>query len=191
MKNIFMPADVASRLDIGVSTLRKYSLLLEDNGMIFKRNAQNSRIYDRTDVVALQRMITLIREHNITVENAAVTISSSTSGGVFESDDSVVIHNGVERHSGDVAGVTLTEVMELKEIIERQTETIEEFRKTQEKRDQYFLKILEDLNEQILQLKEKQALPEPGSNVEQLKDKVNPNTTADERKGFFARLFKR
>lgn len=194
MKNTLMPAEVAARLNIGVSTLRKYSLLLEESGMTFKRTTQNSRQYKESDVITLQRMITLMKVDNVTVENAAYTVALSQSDESFKAVGSIAINNGSERYNDDVAGATLNEIRELKETVKQQTETIEQFRETQEKRDQYFLKILEDLNGQIQQLKEQRTLSEPEMIAEEpkkepIKERVDPDDMVAKRKSILARLF--
>src|SRR5690606_18066907 len=117
------------------STLRKYSLLLEENGIQFKRNANNSRKYSDTDITALQKMITLIKTDGVTVEDAAVTIAKWYNGESFITDDNGDTYNGVERHDGDIAAVLIKEIRELKDKIQEQEEAIENFRVRQEMRD--------------------------------------------------------
>lgn len=192
MEKLLTPAEVATSLGIGVSTLRKYSLQLEDNGMTFKRTTQNSRRYKESDVIALQRMITLMKVDSVTVENAAYTVALNLSAESPEATGSTVIHNDKERHNDDVAGVTLNEIRELKDTIKQQTETIEGFRVAQEKRDAYFVQILEDLNGQIQHLKEQQTLPEPEDSETELEISREVGKSAESvKQGFFSRLFKK
>lgn len=179
MGNALKPADVALRMDISTSTLRKYSLLLEENGIIFSRNSKNSRQYSETDVITLQRMITLMKTDGVTVENAAFAVSKNVESESIETIKDGVIRDDTERQNVDIAGVTLNEIRKLKEEIQQQREVIDGFRLAQEKRDTYFVEILEGLQGEINRLNEQQALPEP-------EPIVSPEEPT---KGFFARLF--
>lgn len=195
MGKTFTPAEVADSLGVAPSTLRKYSILFEENEITFKRSAQNSRQYTSSDVMALQRMIALVKNESMTVENASYAVAKELLNESIKAVNGNVVSNGSERCNDDI---TLNEILELKNTIQQQTETIEEFRITQEKRDSYFLKILEDLSGQIQQLKEQQVLPQPEEVAEEakkepmkepVKEKVDPNDRVAKRKSILARLF--
>lgn len=211
MEKALTPADVAHKMDISPSTLRKYSLLLEENGVIFKRNAKNSRQYTESDVMTLQRMITLMKTDGVTVENAAYTVSMKVESVSTETAKDGVIRDDSERHNADVAGVTLNEIRKLKEEIKEQRETIDGFRISQEKRDSYFVEILEQLQGEIQRLNEQAALPEPEvqsepspdpylveiieglrAQVQQLSEAAasKDDEPKEEKTGFFSRFFK-
>lgn len=209
MGKALTPADVALKLDIGTSTLRKYSLLLEDNGVTFKRNAKNSRQYTESDVITLQRMITLMKTDGVTVENAAYAVSLKVEDDPVETAENGVIRNDSERQNADIAGVTLNEIRKLKDEIKEQREIIDGFRIAQEKRDSYFVEILEQLQSEIQRLNEQAALPEPQgepepdpylveiieglrAEVQQLHEAAasKEDEPRDEKKGFFSRFFK-
>ena len=64
------PSEVCKQLNISPSTLRKYSLRFESEGILFKRNKNNSRIYTVTEVVALRESMTVTKSGDITFENA-------------------------------------------------------------------------------------------------------------------------
>ena len=64
------PSEVCKQLNISPSTLRKYSLRFETEGILFKRNKSNSRIYTVTEVAALRESMTVIKSGDITFENA-------------------------------------------------------------------------------------------------------------------------
>lgn len=183
---VITPAEVSNQLKIQPSTLRKYSLKLEEYGVQFDRNANNSRKYTDMDVVTLQKMITLMQTGDMTLDNAAYTVSNGQKEETAATVDSTAIHNGVERHNDDVTAVVIAEIRSLKAEIEEQRETIDGFRIAQEKRDAYFVEILEGLQGEIQRLNEQQALPEP--EPEDSSEMRTPQST--EKKGFFARLFK-
>lgn len=211
MGKALTPADVAHKMDISPSTLRKYSLLLEENGVIFKRNAKNSRQYTESDVMTLQRMITLVKTDGVTVENAAYTVSEKVGSAPTETAEDGVMHNDSERHNADVTGVMLNEIRKLKDEIKEQRETIDGFRIAQEKRDSYFVEILEQLQGEIQRLNEQAALPAPlvqpdsepdpylvdiieglRAEVQQLSEAAasKEDEPKEEKKGFFSRFFK-
>lgn len=185
MEKMLTPAEVATVLSISPSTLRKYSLLLEEYGVTFKRNAKNSRQYGESDVMAFERFITLIKTDSVTLESAAYAVASSLKSVPDETDESGVMHSGTERHDGDIAGVTLNEVRKLQEEVRQQQEIIDGFRIAQEKRDAYFVQILEELSGEIQRLREQQALPEP----EEIPEEPPAPEPEPVKKGFFARIF--
>lgn len=68
--------EVASMLGIGASTLRKWSMLLEQHGYWFLRDSQNRREYRQIDVAALQRFYRLTKDQLFPQEEAAHMIVS-------------------------------------------------------------------------------------------------------------------
>ncbi|CAM3472227.1 MerR family transcriptional regulator [Brevibacillus invocatus] len=71
--------EVASMLGIGASTLRKWSMLLEQHGYWFLRDSQNRREYRQIDVAALQRFYRLTKDQLFPQEEAAHMIVSHQS----------------------------------------------------------------------------------------------------------------
>lgn len=192
MEETLTPASVATNLGISGSTLRKYCLLLEENGVIFQRNAKNSRQYTETDVMTLQRMITLMKTDGVTLENAAYTVSEKVESVPAETSKDGVIHDASERQNADIAGVTLNEIRKLKDEIKEQREIIDGFRIAQEKRDSYFVEILEELQGEIHRLNETAAaLPEPQPVVQpEPEPDLEPEPVPKKGSGFFSRFFK-
>lgn len=140
------PHDVAKELGIQASTLRKYSLLFEKEGIIFKRHANNMRIYTDMEVVALHEFITLTRDGSETLENA-VKIASDKLKGV----STITVENGVtetptQRYDDDIATVMLAEIRSLRqEIKDRDALFVEALEKMQEKIDR-----MEEQQQQLL-----------------------------------------
>jgi DNA-binding transcriptional MerR regulator len=66
--------EVADHLGIGISTLRKWSRLLEENGHLFPRSAQNGREYRQSDIGMLLQMKELYRKKALPLEQAAQMI---------------------------------------------------------------------------------------------------------------------
>lgn len=183
--NAITPSQVSKQLDIQPSTLRKYSLLIEENGIEFERNANNSRRYSDMDVVTLQKMITLIKVDGVSVENAAFAISKWRKGESSVASGNDDVDNAIERRNDDIAAALIGEIRGLKEKIEEQERTIDSFRIAQEKRDTYFVEILENLQGEIHRLNERQVLPEPEPEVAAALE----HSPQVGKRGFFARLF--
>lgn len=74
----FTCKEVADSLEIGVSTLRKWSLLLEQHGYIFPRNPQKGREYRQKDANLLMEIKELCRQQAIPLEQAARIVMSRT-----------------------------------------------------------------------------------------------------------------
>ncbi|WP_391123500.1 MerR family transcriptional regulator [Psychrobacillus sp. L3] len=178
------PGEVSKKLGLQPSTLRKYCLLLEQHGVVFERNANNSRKYDEVTVMTLQRMVTLINSGDMTVENASMVASNGYNTRVenlHKTPNSTDAENALERHDGDIAAAMIKEILSLKEEIQEQKAVIDGFRVAQEKRDSYFVEILEGLQNEIVKLNEQKALPEVAATEEE---------PEPQKKRFFSRFFK-
>lgn len=66
--------EVAEMLGIGASTLRKWSMLLEQHGYWFLRDSQNRREYRQLDVAVLQRFYRLTKDQLFPQEQAALMV---------------------------------------------------------------------------------------------------------------------
>jgi DNA-binding transcriptional MerR regulator len=66
--------EVAGMLRIGASTLRKWSMLLEQHGYWILRDSQNRREYRQIDVSALQQFYHLTKDQLVPQEEAAQII---------------------------------------------------------------------------------------------------------------------
>lgn len=66
--------EVAERLEIGESTLRKWCLALEEQGMTFVKGEQESRAFLENDIAVLERMKEEIRLKKKSMKNAAKII---------------------------------------------------------------------------------------------------------------------
>lgn len=167
---VYTPAEVASQIESSPSALRKYSLLLESEGMTFKRNAKNSREYTEADVITIKRMLYLVRSDGVTLDNAAYAVIKDKQYANTRTAEDGSTTNAVERHDRDIAPLLIGEVKALKDQIEMQQKTIEGFQSAQEKRDTYFVEVLENLQGEIerlsVQLPDKQQLEAPQQPVQ-------------------------
>lgn len=68
--------ETAKSLGIGASTLRKYAAALEEQGYRFERAANKSRLFKSDDIECIERLMTELREHNLPLADAVVTVLS-------------------------------------------------------------------------------------------------------------------
>ncbi|OBA04702.1 hypothetical protein A9P44_17760 [Paenibacillus polymyxa] len=62
--------EAAKQLGIGASTLRKYAAALEEQGYVFQRSANQSRMFSAEDVECLKVMRRALREQHMTMEQS-------------------------------------------------------------------------------------------------------------------------
>lgn len=170
------PAEVCKVLDIQASTLRKYSLLLEKEGVQFERSKNNSRKYTETHVIALQEATRLMGSTDITLEKAIQQACKALKASpiVEERNDK---SEPPQRHADDITGVMLEEIKSLKEEIRN--------------RDLMFVEALESLHTEIRELKDQQkqlSAPTP------TEEEINPSESQPEaqpakKKSFLSRLW--
>jgi len=70
----FTSKEVSTTLNIGDSTLRKWSLSLEKHGYSFIRNAQNNRLFVEKDLVVLRHFQKLVQEANMPLDSASMVV---------------------------------------------------------------------------------------------------------------------
>ncbi|WP_338541422.1 hypothetical protein [Paenibacillus tundrae] len=80
--------ETAKSLGIGASTLRKYAAALEEQGYRFERSANKSRLFRSEDVECIERLMTELREHNLPLVDAVVTVLSPEASTVEIGDTS-------------------------------------------------------------------------------------------------------
>lgn len=170
------PSEVCKTLGIQASTLRKYSLLFEKEGITFKRGQNNSRIYTDTEVVALQEVITLTRDGAETLENAVKQASKSLKGITTITDENAVTDLSSQRHDDDISAVMLQEIRSLKEEIR--------------KRDSLFVEALETMQNKLDRIEQQQLNPPVPEEAEENVSESQSQTPPEPKKGFFSRFFK-
>lgn len=74
---VYSPKQAADLLEIGTETLKKYALLLEQNGHTIRRNARNHREYIGKDLALIKAMLILNRDKSVLLEDAASIVTSS------------------------------------------------------------------------------------------------------------------
>lgn len=147
---VYSPSDVATQLNIKESTLRKYSLLLEEAGMKFQRNSQNQRWYNDNDVIALRKLVTLKNNGDMNLKECADAVFLWVKGDDI-SQPSTDTDSGTERHDSDIA--------ELKEMVKKQSELIEALTIQMSKHQEYIKESLDRRDRELLQaIRESQQL---------------------------------
>ncbi|WP_068504062.1 MerR family transcriptional regulator [Paenibacillus kribbensis] len=66
--------EAARQLKIGASTLRKYAAALEEQGYVFQRSANQSRMFNPEDVECLRGMRKALREDHMTMDQAVQVV---------------------------------------------------------------------------------------------------------------------
>ncbi|MBR2565883.1 MAG: MerR family transcriptional regulator [Paenibacillus sp.] len=77
--------ETAKSLGIGASTLRKYAAALEEQGYRFERAANKSRLFKADDIECIERLMTELREHNLPLADAVITVLSPSEGHTEQS----------------------------------------------------------------------------------------------------------
>lgn len=72
----FWTKEVAERLEIGTSTLRKWCITLEQENYSFVKGAKNSRAFVQKDIQVLEQMKKLIQEAGMSIESAVKVVLS-------------------------------------------------------------------------------------------------------------------
>lgn len=123
MSPIYSPGDVAKILNVKNSTLRKYSLSLEQLGYTFQKNTQNQRWYNDKDVTLFRKIITLRDNGDITIKAAIEGAFLWVRGGdVAEAQTAAAV---VETKTDGAGGDMSDALAELRAMIRAQGQQIE------------------------------------------------------------------
>ncbi|WP_087973219.1 MerR family transcriptional regulator [Oceanobacillus rekensis] len=188
---IYNPADIAELLGVKESTLRKYSILLENAGYQFKRNNQNQRWYNDNDVIALQKLVTLKNNGDMSLKECAEAVCLWARGNDV-TQELTVTDNDTERYNNDF--------MELKEMVQKQNELLESHNKYQKMQMKLIKDLVQRLDQQEshmeIRLKERdkllmQTISERLETQKQIAAAKEAETEEQQKQGFFIRLFKR
>ncbi|MGE7219631.1 MerR family transcriptional regulator [Priestia koreensis] len=182
--------EVAESLEIGQSTLRKWSISLEQSGYPFTKNDQGYRLFLERDIEILKQFKKLVKEQSMPLENASTLIvehmdtqSFSTRTEVALSKETAVSPPSLRNDEMDERLMEFMDKQEafndqLLEIIKQQQQTIKELEmyidEKLERRDHQILSIIRESQET-----KKLLLEQKKQEEEQKKEKP----------GFFKRLF--
>ncbi|MED3729428.1 DUF3967 domain-containing protein [Priestia filamentosa] len=145
MEQTYFGSEVASTLKIGSSTLRKYSLALEEQGYIFDRGMNNSRIFYQKDVAMIQRIMNAMNKKNITLEQAIKLAISS----IPEDIVATAVRDKRTESSIDVAMLERLERLEKinLELVKRLEEQQRMLQERDTKRDEQLITVLREVQE--------------------------------------------
>jgi DNA-binding transcriptional MerR regulator len=80
---IYSSKDLASTLNIQESTLRKYCLLLEEEGYKFHKNEHSHRGFFDSDIIVIRKIIELKNKGDITLKQATKSVMAWKNGNVI------------------------------------------------------------------------------------------------------------
>lgn len=156
--------EVIEVIEIGSSTLRKWCLALEEHNYNFVRTDQNKRMFSDKDIVVLKQFKILVKNKNLSINNAAEIISnkySSDPDEVFSSESEVehppevfsyeTMMEQAALFSSQTVEELKTEIEQLKslnkEVLEAFNEQNKYIKEHLEKRDEQLLQALRDSQE--------------------------------------------
>ena len=179
------PSEVSVKLKIQPSTLRKYSALLEQEGIQFQRTHKNARLYTDSEYIAIESIIAAVHSGKKSLEDAVIEASRVLKRGVSVAPR--------ERDSDDIAAATLNEVKQLKIQLQQQEER-------QKERDIMFVEVLEKMQNKINRMEEQQKqllvpVPEesevdaPESSSQQPESEPETVTPKKDTRSLWARLW--
>ena len=184
----YSPSDISALLQVKESTLRKYSLLLEECGYKFDRNDQKQRWYSDKDVIAFQKLVTFKQNGDMNLKSCAEAVYLWSRGGDV-TEVSSDTHNATGRHNSDMTPVIHQEMIGMRELIEEQRELIKSLYEqlerqdaSQKERDRLLLNSIEQLQNDFQQQRDEHKT------VEEKKMLQGPE---EEKPSFWNRLFKK
>lgn len=184
---VYSPADIAQLLKVKESTLRKYSLLLEETGYEFKRNDQGQRWYEDNDVIAFQKFMTFKNNGGMSLKQCAdaVFLWSRDNDVTRPATTDVALQTDTERSNAVMSPELQEDLKTIKEIMAAQSEMIVELRKElseerqqQKQKDAAMFRELENLKEALEAQHETQQL-------------LLATTEEEKEKSLWSRLFKK
>lgn len=81
--------DISLSLEIGDSTLRKWCLALEEHNYTFYRTDQSKRLFTEKDIIVLKHFHQLVKEKNMSMNNAALIVTSKFSKETFSDETAI------------------------------------------------------------------------------------------------------
>jgi DNA-binding transcriptional MerR regulator len=172
MATVYSPKDIADLLNIKESTLRKYSLMLEEVGYTFHKNDRNQRWYEDKDVIAFKKVIALKNSGDMNLKKAIEAVYMWSNGQSI-SLPSTDTKTDVSRYKEDID--------ELKSMVTEQGRQIAELKEIITQQNKYINERLEERDRTLMQ-----SLRE----VQETKRLIAAEREEEEKKTFWQRLFK-
>lgn len=162
----FWTHEVAKQLLIGESTLRKWSLALEEQGYKFVKGEQESRAYIEGDIKILFKLKEEIRNKNKPVKEAVKTVLESirtTDVHVTEEERTPLVPDEVDTRTPIVPIERLVTIEDIREVLN------EELNKREKQRDQLLIEALRNGQENKKMLLEMKTMFEIAATREKKK----------------------
>ena len=186
------PKDAAEQLGVATQTLRKYANLFDkvSETDYFHRDSQNARIYSNNDITAIKRMLEVSKTANETLENAVSTVIEEldrpTQATQTESSETTPV---VQEEKGDET----TDITVLQQAIVLQNnmlgqygELMQEVIESNEQLKVDIQALISDQKSVLEDLEKKSA-----ERDKKYQEELERFKKESEKKGFFARLFKK
>lgn len=191
---LYSPSDIASVLDVKVSTVRKYSIMLEKAGYEFQKNNRGQRYYADNDVITLRKLVTL-KDSGMTLDESVNGVvlwhNGNESNGTDITPHQTDIHNTAEQDSNVI---TSGDMQELKQLLYKQSEMMQGFSKKMDMQQEQIQKQQEQLQQQQeyidnrMQERDK-ALMQSMNEIMESKKQIAVTEQQEEKRGFWSRLF--
>lgn len=146
VQTIYSSSDIAANLNIQESTLRKYCLILEENGYEFLKNERGHRAFFDNDLIALKKFVEFKDEADMSLKQAAKAVTAWKNG--FSMTERDTEENRYVARYDDLLN-------EFKEFRENQNQFNKELLSQLQKQQQYIDTRLEERDQKLmLSLKE-------------------------------------
>lgn len=172
--------EISDYLNIADSTVRKWCLLLEEHGYVFRRNEFKKREYTERDVIALRKFKDLTTDGAMSLEDAAIAVKTNYSR-VPNSAITVADTQENARHNDRYAAIE-TRLDELMEIVAQQNKFNEALLKKLDEQQRMFEERMEISDHRLLE--KVKMIAQTQKELAAAKEQEN-----QPRKGFFQRLF--
>lgn len=155
-ERLYSPKEVVEQLETTAETLKKYSLLLEKNGMDISRNKRGHREYSKENIKIIKALFYLNKEKSVSLEDAASIVLSSDFD--FTIMQPSIIDNVTNQTVTTLLSNDITLHNEVVVIIKDQLLHLQNELEVQKKKDDEFQKIvterLEEQRDLIIQQEE-------------------------------------
>ncbi|TKI43430.1 DUF3967 domain-containing protein [Bacillus mycoides] len=138
---VYISKDVATMLKIQESTLRKYCIMLEEQGYHFHKNEHGHRGFMDNDVITLRKLIEIKSHPDMTLKQACNAIMTWVKEKDMSEVDTDVI-TGNEQHD--------ERYKELKEMIQQQNEMLKQMAVKMDEQQRYIDERLERRDQQLM-----------------------------------------
>lgn len=171
---LMSPKEVSHFLGIGDSTMRKWCLALEERGYNFMRTDQNKRLFSEKDQFVLGKFKVLVKDKNLSINNAAEILADKYS------DDMVFSDETEESRLPEQSADNSSEINRKLEHMQTEIEQLKDLNRT----------LLVKLDEQYEYIKERdqrvlETLQESKENKQLLLEMKEEQQKQKEKKGFF------